>query len=97
MKIFVKYTLSLRLAMTTLAKENFCPGISGRVADPDRFDPDPTLEEPDHFELLSSHNNVCTRSSDPFYVVFYYIKWVTTTWTYSISRQKSQYKCDISI
>ena len=27
--------------------------------------------------------NVCSRSSDPFYVVTYYIKWVTTSWTYS--------------
>ena len=27
---------------------------------------------------------VCPGSSDPFYVVIYYIKWVTTSWTYSI-------------
>ena len=27
---------------------------------------------------------VCSKSSDPFYVVTYYIKWVTTSWTYSI-------------
>ena len=26
---------------------------------------------------------VCPRSSDPFYIVGYYIKWVTTSWTYS--------------
>ena len=26
---------------------------------------------------------VCPRSSDPFYIVIYYIKWVTTSWTYS--------------
>ena len=26
---------------------------------------------------------MCPRSSDPFYVVTYSIKWVTTTWTYS--------------
>ena len=25
---------------------------------------------------------VCPRSSDPFYVVTYYINWVTTSWTY---------------
>ena len=25
---------------------------------------------------------VCPRSSDPFYVVTYYIKWVTTFWTH---------------
>ena len=26
--------------------------------------------------------NVCPRSSAPFYVVNYYIKWATTSWTY---------------
>ena len=26
---------------------------------------------------------MCPRSSDPFYVVTYYIKWVTSSWTYS--------------
>ena len=25
------------------------------------------------------------RSSDPFYIVTYYIKWVTTSWTYGIT------------
>ena len=29
---------------------------------------------------------VCPRSSYPFYIVSYYIKWVTTYWTYSIIR-----------
>ena len=28
-------------------------------------------------------DTVCPRSSDPFYIVGYYIKWVTTSWTYS--------------
>ena len=28
---------------------------------------------------------VCPRSSDPLYVVTYYIKWVTTSWTDSTS------------
>ena len=26
---------------------------------------------------------MCPRSNNPFYVVSYYIKWVTTSWTYS--------------
>ena len=30
------------------------------------------------------HHTVCPRSSDPSYVVTYYIKWVNTSWTYSI-------------
>ena len=29
-------------------------------------------------------HTVCPVSSDPFYVVTYYIKWVTTYWTHSI-------------
>ena len=28
-------------------------------------------------------DTVCPRSSDPFDVVTYYMKWVTTSWTYS--------------
>ena len=26
---------------------------------------------------------VCPGSSDPFYIVSYYINWVTSSWTYS--------------
>ena len=29
-------------------------------------------------------STICPGSSDPFYIVSYYIKWVTTSWTYSI-------------
>ena len=28
---------------------------------------------------------MCLRSNDPFYIVSYYIKWVTTSWTYSMN------------
>ena len=35
---------------------------------------------------------VCPRSSDPFYIVCNYIKWVTTSWTYSMSELKSHEK-----
>ena len=34
---------------------------------------------------MSLKYTVFPRSSDPFYVVIYYIKWVTTSWTYRIS------------
>ena len=37
-----------------------------------------------NFRLHELDCTVCPRSSDPFYVVTYYIKWVTTSWTYSI-------------
>ena len=36
------------------------------------------------YHLIHSIINVCQRSSYPFYKVSYYIKWVTTSWTYSI-------------
>ena len=29
---------------------------------------------------------ICPKSSDPFYIVTYYIKWVTTSWTDSINQ-----------
>ena len=29
------------------------------------------------------YSTVCPGSSDPFYMVTYYLKWVTTSWTYS--------------
>ena len=32
---------------------------------------------------LDIYNNVCLRSSDPFHVVTYQLKWVTTSWTLS--------------
>ena len=34
----------------------------------------------------SLRNTICLRSSDPFYIVSYYIKWVTTSWTHSRSK-----------
>ena len=34
-----------------------------------------------------SLNTVCPKSSDPFHIVSYYIKWVTTSWTHSIIRK----------
>ena len=46
------------------------------------------LEQKVPTDLLASLDNrlqqtiVCQRSSDPFYVVTYYIKYVTTPWTY---------------
>ena len=36
------------------------------------------------FKLRDQQATVCQRSSDPFYIVTYYIKWVTTSLTHSI-------------
>ena len=38
------------------------------------------LEQSDQVSFCT----VCPGSSDPFFIVSYYIKWVTTSWTYSI-------------
>ena len=35
-------------------------------------------------DIWYGNATVCPRSSDPFYVVSYYIKWVTTSWAHSI-------------
>ena len=34
-------------------------------------------------------DTICPKSSDPFYIVTYYIKWVTTSWTHSMYRFSS--------
>ena len=39
--------------------------------------------EPAFAHNIDAHT-VCPRSSDPFYVVTYYLKWTTTAWTYSM-------------
>ena len=39
--------------------------------------------------ILSMGNTICPRSSDPYCIVSYYIKWVTTSWTYNKSSRKS--------
>ena len=54
-------------------------------------------QEPERYNMISKGKRlkwngyffpkiytVCPRSSDPFYVVTYCIKWVTTSWKYSI-------------
>ena len=35
--------------------------------------------------VLILDGTICPRSSDPFYIVNYYINWVTTSWTHSSS------------
>ena len=43
--------------------------------------------------LKSKTYTVCPRSSDPFCEVSYFIKWVTTSWTYSkkVDKDRSNY------
>ena len=33
------------------------------------------------FSGLKIMHTVCPRNSDPFYIITYYINWVTTSWT----------------
>ena len=36
------------------------------------------------FQVTISYITVCPGRSDPFFIVSYYIKWVTTSWTHSV-------------
>ena len=36
-----------------------------------------------HITVWRLVDTMCPRSSEPFYIVSYYIKWVTTSWTHS--------------
>ena len=46
----------------------------------------PSTQNVRKFRLVSCNTTVCPRSSDLFYKERYHIKWVTTYWTYSISK-----------
>ena len=37
-------------------------------------------------------STVCPGSSDLFYIVSYYIKWVTTSWTHSVMKENLDFK-----
>ena len=47
------------------------------------LDKDPTTDRYQIQKFVGAYT-VCPRSSDPFYIVRYYLKWVTTSWTYSL-------------
>ena len=46
-------------------------------------------------EALIAYYTVYPRSSDPFNIVTYYIKWETSSWTYSINIYIFQLRCTI--
>jgi len=39
------------------------------------------------FPFFYGEYTVCLRSGDPFYIVTYYIKWLTTSWTHSAKKK----------
>ena len=45
---------------------------------------------PAAFPLLKIKTTICPRSSDPFNIATYYIKWVTTFWTHSRGKLEKQ-------
>ena len=45
--------------------------------------------------ILPFWYTICPVSSDPFYIVTYYIKWVTTSWIHGITKGPSPIKPDI--
>ena len=47
-------------------------------------DPEPfLLYRGNTAKKIEEQGTICQGSSDPFYIVSYYIKWVTTSWTHS--------------
>ena len=46
----------------------------------------PTPDNRMRGQTLHLYCTVCPGNSDPFYIVTYYIKWVTTSWTYSTTQ-----------
>ena len=40
------------------------------------------MRDKEIYRIMYFLTTVCPRSSDPFYIVCYYIIWVTTSWTY---------------
>ena len=46
-----------------------------------------------HYTERVRYTTVCPASSDPFYIVTYYIKWVTTFWTHIQINFKRIYLC----
>ena len=47
------------------------------------------MQEDGQENIKKVDNTVCPISSDPFYIVTYYIEWVTTSWTYCITKLQS--------
>ena len=51
--------------------------------------PAPSSDPPLHSEnIIAIRHTVCPGSSDPFYLVTYYIKRVTTPWTYRMKNKR---------
>ena len=42
---------------------------------------------------INDRYTVCPSSSDPFYIVGYHVKWVTTSWAHSISKYLQKKDC----
>ena len=51
------------------------------------LDQEELIHENLYLELHHSYLTICPRSSDQFYIVSYFLKWVTTSWTDSIYLQ----------
>ena len=47
-------------------------------------EPERELEREWEKYIVWKMHTLCPRSSNPFYIATYYIKWVTTSWTHSI-------------
>ena len=60
--------------------DKYCPSLTHSLRSDIRFLACILL----YLNLKIINANICPRGSDPLYIVSYYIKWVTTSWTHSI-------------
>ena len=44
-----------------------------------------------HLAKIKIEKGRLPGSSDPFYIVTYYIKWVTTSWTFTVKKHYNYY------
>ena len=77
------------------ATDQDCEFLDSQKTDPRSFcNKDPNSEKK-YMSLLCEKytyiSTICPRSSDQFYIVSYYINWVTTSWTNSTYLQKMKH------
>ena len=66
---------------------HICSSSSCEVANPRSLLSVTTRSGSVHLKYDRIVHTVCPEGSDPFYIVSYYINWVTTSWTHSKSAQ----------
>ena len=74
---------NIRDLLTFSGQEAFHTGPGTRPATP--CCRSPSGVSPGSVQCTIYYDTICPRSSNPCYIVTYYINWVTTSWTYIMS------------